>query len=157
MRVLRTVTIENSAATKNPLANTSAIRPARRHMTSMRTSHWAIAVIESPLVQLDNPIAQLPDYSITRVLGFSIGEEVGVDEVVDERLRGRIDGFKLDTHTDPTIAPRDTAFGIDVAFRSRHAEANLDFCAGVERTGRANGNTAVAQIERQRRRDRVPK
>ena len=31
MRVLRTVTIENSAATKKPLAHTSVSSPASRH------------------------------------------------------------------------------------------------------------------------------
>src|SRR6202521_744520 len=129
MRVLRTVTMENSAATKSPLAHTNTRSPPRPHSTSMR--------------------------GLALMLRFSVREEVRVDEVVDESLGGRIDRFELDTHTDAPIGPRDATFGIDVPLRSGHAEANLDFRAAIERARRADGDTSVAQVERQRRRDRV--
>src|SRR5947208_10359589 len=127
MRVLRTVTIENSAATKNPFANTRARTPAGRHTIS----------------------------AMPQMLRLSIAEEVRVDEVVDDRLVRGLDRFELNAHADAAIAPRDVSLGVDVALGAGHAEADLDLRARLERARRANGDAAVAQIERQRRRDRV--
>src|SRR5215471_3766428 len=131
MRVLRTVTIEYSAATKRPLAPTSATSPASRHSVAAS------------------------DCSMAGILRFSIAEEVRVHEVIDDRLVGRIDDFELHAHADAAIAPRHVAFRVDVLLRPGHAEANLDLRSAVERTGRTDRDAAVAEVERQRGRDRV--
>ena len=81
---------------------------------------------------------------------FPIGEEVRVDEVVDDRLVGGIDFFELHAHADAAIRPRDAAFRVDVALAAGHAEADLDFHVDVERAGRANRDAAAAQVERER-------
>src|SRR5258708_38340758 len=130
MRVWRAETIESSAAPKNPLPNTSASNPASRH---------SVAASE---------------YSIAELLRFPVAEEVGVDELIDDRLVGRIDFFELDAHADAPIAPRDAPFGVDVALRARHAEPHFDFGAVLERARRPDGDAAVAEVERQRRRNR---
>src|SRR2546423_812071 len=131
MRVLRTVTIENSAATKNPFAATSANRLTSRH---------SVAASGCPM---------------SEILRFSVAEEVRVDELVDDRLVGRIDDLELDAHADAAVAPRHVPFGVDVLLRSRHAEAHFDLGAVVERAGGADGDAAMAEVERQRRGDRV--
>src|SRR3954451_4780164 len=125
MRVLRTVTIENSAATKKPLAHTSANSPASRHSVAAS------------------------DCSMAGILRFSIAEEVRVDEVIDDRLVGRIDDFELHTHDHPPIAPRHVPFSVDVLLGTRHAEADLDLRATIGRARRANGYAPVAEVERQ--------
>src|SRR5258707_5869195 len=112
MRVLRTVTIENSAATKNPLAQTSANSPTSRH---------SVAASEC---------------SMSESLRFSVAEEVRVDELVDDRLVGRLDDLELDAHADAAVAPGDAPFGVDVLLRSGHPEAHLDLGAAVQRAGR---------------------
>src|SRR5204863_7587499 len=72
MRVLRTVTIENSAATKKPLAHTSASTPARRHRISIRDLALGNRVIEyssNRIIGLRDcayPITRLRDYQITQ-------------------------------------------------------------------------------------------
>src|SRR3954466_16005453 len=131
MRVLRTVTIENSAATKKPLAQTSASSPASRH---------SVAASEC---------------SMAGILRFSIAEEVRVDEVIDDRLVGGIDDLELDAHADAAIAPRHVPLGVDVLLRSGHAEADLDLRRTLERAGRPDGDAAVAEVQRQRCRNRV--
>src|SRR4051812_12625180 len=131
MRVLRTVTIENSAATKNPLAQTSANRPASRHRVAAS------------------------ECSMAGILRFSVAEEVRVDEVVDDRLVRGIDDLELDAHADAAVAPRDVSLCVDVLLRSRHAEAHLDLRGAVERAGRADRDAAVAEFQRQRRSNRV--
>src|SRR5665213_1385826 len=102
MRVFRTVTIENSAATKNPLVHTRASSPASRHAT------------------LDGVMLVISRF---RELGFSVRKEMRVDELVDDRLIGGVDFFELHAHSDAAIGPRDAALGVDVAFAARHAEA----------------------------------
>src|SRR3954451_4486146 len=129
MRVFRTVTIENSAATKNPFAHTSANRPTSRHSVAAS------------------------DCSMAGILRFSVAEEVRVDEVVDHRLVGGFDDLELDTHADAAIAPRDVPFGVDVLLRSRHAKAHPNLGAAVQRAGGANGDAAVAEVKGQRRGD----
>src|SRR4051794_5148911 len=131
MRVLRTVTIENSAATKNPLAQTSANSPTSRH---------SVAASEC---------------SMSEILRFSVAEEVRVDELVDVRLVGRIDGLELDAHADAAIAPRHVPVRVDVLLRSGHAEAHFDLGAVVQRTRGADRDAAVAEVQRQRRGDGV--
>src|SRR6185295_13206061 len=130
-RVLRTVTIENSAATKNPLARTSASTPASRHRFSPSES------------------------SMPLTLRFPVAEEVRVDEVIDDRLVDLVDDLELDAHADAAVAPRDLAFGIDVLLRPRHPEADLDLGAALERAGGADGDAAVTEVEGQRRGDGV--
>src|SRR5258706_3649273 len=78
-----------------------------------------------------------------------------VDEVVDDGLIGRVDLFEFDAHPDAPVAPGHTPFGVNVTLRTRHAEAYSDSGAGIERTRRANRDTAVAEIQRQCRRNRV--
>src|SRR5947209_6760807 len=131
MRVFRTVTIENSAATKKPFANTSANSPASRH------------------------IVAASECSMAGILCFSVGEEVGVDEAVDHLLVGRLDLLELNAHADTAVAPRDASLAVDVLLRARHAEADLDLGAQLERAGRADRDAAVTEVQRQRRRDRV--
>src|SRR5258706_4788250 len=126
MRVFRTVTIENSAATKKPFASTSANSPASRH---------SVAASEC---------------SMAEILCFSVGEEVRVDEAVDNRLDGRLDLLELNAHADAAIAPRDAPFAVDVLLRSGHAEADLDLGAQLERAGRADRDAAVTEVQRQR-------
>ena len=41
------------------------------------------------------------------ILRFSVGEEVRVDEVVDDRLVGGVDLLELDAHADAAVAPGD--------------------------------------------------
>src|SRR4051812_2205420 len=124
MRVLRTVTIENSAATKNAFAPTSAASAASRHTMS---------VIGIPAIGRSGS-------------GFPVADEVRVDEVVDHRLVLRIDGIELDAHTDAPIAPRHLALGVDVLLAAGHAEAHADPRARFERARRADRDAAVAQI-----------
>ena len=78
-----------------------------------------------------------------------------VDEVVDERLVGRLDRLELDAHADAAIAPGDASFGVDVPLRPGHPEPHLDLRAALERAGRADGDAAVTEVERQRRGDGV--
>src|SRR6202011_976838 len=92
MRVLRTVTMENSAATKNPLASTSARTPARRHR--MPASECSIRVLRGS------------GESNQMSLGFAIREEMRVDERVDDGLVGGIDRVELDAHAEAPIVPR---------------------------------------------------
>src|ERR1700733_3235551 len=120
MRVLRTVTIENSAATKNPLAHTSATRATSRHRVAAS------------------------DCSMSEILRFSVAEEVRVDEVVDHRLVARLDELELDAHADAAVAPGDVPLGVDVLLRPGHAEPDLDLGVVVERAGRPDGDAAVA-------------
>src|SRR5437867_13048718 len=110
MRVLRTVTIENSAATKTPLAKTRASIAARRQITVA-------------------PRGPIPDYPISC---FAIAEEVRIDELIDHRLVGGIHLFELDAHADAPVAPGDAPFGVDVALRARHAKPHLDLRAALE-------------------------
>src|SRR5262252_9453739 len=131
MRVLRTVTIENSAATKRPLAPISAASPASRHSVAAS------------------------DCSMAGILRFSIAEEVRVDEVVDDRLVGGIDDFELHAHADAAIAPRHVPFSVDVLLGPGHPEPDLDLRAAVERARGADCDAAVAEVERQRGGDRV--
>src|SRR3954471_13760658 len=93
--------------------------------------------------------------SYSGLLGFAVREEVRVDEVVDDRLIVRFDFLELDAHADAAVAPRHAPFRVDVALRSRHAEPHLDRRSGVERAGGADGDPAVTEVQRQRRRDRV--
>src|SRR5204862_2189966 len=81
---------------------------------------------------------------------FSVGEEVGVDERVDDSLIGGIDFFELNAHADPPVGPGHAALGVDVLLRSGHPEPDFYLDGTVERAGRANGNAAVAQVQRQR-------
>src|SRR5260370_40606088 len=131
MSVFRTVTIENSAATKKRSASTSANSPASRH------------------------IVAASECSMAEILCFSVGEEVRVDEAVDHLLVGRLDLLELNAHADAAVAPRDAPLGVDVLLGPRHAEADLDPCARLERAGRADRDAAVTEVQRQRRRDRV--
>jgi serine/threonine-protein kinase len=91
------------------------------------------------------------------VLGLclSIGEEMGVDEGVDDGLVRGLDLLELDAHADTAVAPGHETLGVDIALRPRHAKAHLDLRGAVERAGRANRDAAVAQVERERRRDAV--
>src|SRR5687767_9072635 len=88
-------------------------------------------------------------------LGFPVGEEVCVDEVVDDALMGGLDPFELNAHADPAVAPGDAAFGVDVALGAGHPEAHLDLRTALERAGRADGDAAVTEVEGQRRGDGV--
>src|SRR5689334_6376513 len=82
-------------------------------------------------------------------LRFPIGEEVGVDEVIDDRLVCRIDRFELNAHADATIAPGHTPFGVDIPFRARHSEPHPDLRAGFEWARRPNRKATVPQIQRE--------
>src|SRR5262245_7203967 len=88
-------------------------------------------------------------------LGFPVGEEVRVDEVVDEALVAGFNALELDSHADAAIAPGHASVGVDVALRPGHPEADADLRAGVERTGGPDRNPAATEVERERRRDRV--
>src|SRR5947208_2330915 len=109
MRVFRTVTIENSAATKKPFASTSANSPTSRHNVAAS------------------------ECSMAEILCFSVGEEVRVDEAVDNGLVGRLDLLELNAHADASVAPRDAPLAVDVLFRPGHAEADLDLGVRLER------------------------
>src|SRR2546427_9811574 len=78
-----------------------------------------------------------------------------VDELVDDGLAGGIDLLELDTHADAAVAPGDAPFHVDVLLGTRHAEPDLDLRSAFERARRPDRNAAVAQVERERRRDRV--
>src|SRR5260221_12413766 len=114
MRVFRTVTIENSAATKKPFANTSANSPASRHRVAAS------------------------ECSMAEILCFSVGEEVRVDEAVDHLLVGRLDLLELNAHADAAVAPRDAPLGVDVLLGARHPEAHPAPAARLARSGRAD-------------------
>src|SRR5688572_28138870 len=133
MRVLRTVTIENSAATKNPLANTSARTPARRHKMSESAS--SIRVLRGHCSKRSHETAKTATKARNHEsdrLCFSVGEKVGVDEVVDDHLVGGVDLSELNAHADAAIAPRDLAFRVDIALGSGHTEPDLDRGVVVE-------------------------
>src|SRR5688572_17473793 len=145
----------NSAATKNPLARTSASTAMRRMLTS-RTG----LSMEPPALML---LERLP-FTVNRSpsdgerqtvngerLAFSAAEEMRVDELVDEALIGRLDLVELQPHAVAAIAPRDSSFGVDVALRSGKAEPDSNPGAVVERAGRADCDAATAQVQRERR------
>src|SRR5262245_14218947 len=69
-------------------------------------------------------------------------------------MRG-IDSLELNPHANAPIAPRNSAFGVDVPLGPGHSEAYFDLRAAIERAGGPDGDAAVAEVERQRRRDRV--
>src|SRR5436190_18760861 len=87
--------------------------------------------------------------------GFSVAEEVRVDEVVDDPLVGRVDLLELDAHADAPVAPRDAALAVDVFLGPGHAEPDLDLRTAVERARRPAGDPSVTEVEGQRRGDRV--
>src|SRR4249919_857397 len=97
MRVLRTVTSENSAATKKPLANTSArtaAMPKARWDVSIIRGSFADSIGRGWLWQAAAFAASPPWCSpwrpcATARLGASIAEEMRVDEGVDGGLIGR--------------------------------------------------------------------
>src|SRR6188474_831846 len=112
MRVLRTVTIENSAATKNPLAKTRARTPARRHRTPATDSSIGypqqVTVAKTATKTRKRDSAAAARHSgakhaslrseglavfVFSWLRFAVRKEVRVDEVVDDRLIGGIDRF----------------------------------------------------------------
>src|SRR5712692_2140667 len=140
--------MENSAATKKPLANTSARTAQRRHRMAVITSLACVNGLP--------PESPLPHYQFRdNALGFSIAEEMRVDEAVDGGLAGTFDRLELNPHADAAIAPRDASLGVDVALRSRQAKADPDLRACLERARRPDGDAPVPQVERQRGRDRV--
>src|SRR5437762_13065410 len=87
--------------------------------------------------------------------GFSVAEEVRVDEVVDDPLVGRVDLLELDAAADAPVDPRAAALAVDVVLGAGHAEPDLDLRSAVERAGRPDGDPAVTEVEGQRRGDRV--
>src|ERR1700687_4841747 len=70
-------------------------------------------------------------------LCFSIGEEMGADERVDDGLVGGLDLLELDAHADAAIAPGRAALCVDIALRAGHAEPQLDRRGLVETARRA--------------------
>src|SRR5262245_36321117 len=74
-----------------------------------------------------------------------------VHEVIDERLAGGLHRLELNAHADALVVPGDAAFGVDLARRPGHTEAHFDPGAGLERARRADGDAAVAQVERRGR------
>src|SRR5439155_10501347 len=88
-------------------------------------------------------------------LSFPIRKEVRVDEGVDDSLVCGINRLELNAHAHATIAPRDVPFRVDVALRSGHPETDFDLRARFERACGPDRDAAVAQIERQRRGNRI--
>src|SRR3954468_23365746 len=158
MRVFRTDTIANSAATKKPFANTSTISAATRHRTAATDSSTEPSAYNATTKTRRHETRPV-FFVFLRVRGLwlrlTIGKEVGVDEAVDHRLVGRVDLLELDPHPDTPIAPGDASLGVDVALRPGHAEAHLDLRGRIERAGGADRDAAMAQIERQGGRDRI--
>ena len=132
MRVLRTVTIANSAATKKPLRE-----------------HQREDADETPQDRCERV------YSMGVRYALAVGEEVGVDEVVDDRLVGRLQRLELNPHADASIAPGDAPLGVDVLLAAGNPEPHADLRSGFERAGRPDRHAAVTQVQRQRRGDGV--
>src|SRR6478752_7934060 len=163
MRVLRTVTSENSAATKKPLANTSA------RMTAMPKARWDVSIIAAPWRTLSGgagcgkrppsrhrrPAARLGGPAATARLGATVAEEVRVDEGVDGGLIGRFDLFELQAHADAPVAPRDARLDLDFTGCGREPEPHAGRGARIERAGGPDGDPAAREIQRERRRDCV--
>ncbi len=78
-----------------------------------------------------------------------------VDELVDRRLIGRFDLLELQAHADPAIAPGDARLRFDVALRSGQPEAHPHLRSLLERAHRPDRHAPLAQVQRQRRGDRV--
>ena len=134
MRVLRTVTIENSAATKKPLAHDRApSSPASRHERSAA----------SECVHGRNRYAfRLEKKCASTKLSMSVW------------LAGSTFSNWMPMPTRRSLQATRPSASMSL-LRSGHPEADLDLRAAVERAGRADGDAAVAQIQRQRRGDRV--
>src|SRR5215831_5606037 len=155
MRVLRTVTSANSAATKKPLAKTSA------RMAARPKARWEVSIIRGSLA--DSIGGGWPwEVSAPRrcrsgghALRAAIAEEVRVDELVDGGLIGRIDLLELQAHADAPVAPRHARLDLDLARARRQAEPHARGGARVQRARGADRNPAAAEIQRQRRCDRV--
>src|SRR5262245_16403598 len=92
---------------------------------------------------------------MSRGSGFPIAEEVRVHEAIDLILTGGVHLLELNAHANAAVAPGHASFRLDVAFRAGHAEAHLDLRAALERTRRADGDSAMAQVECQRGRNSV--
>ena len=134
MRVLRTVTIENSAATKKPLAKTSASdgpRAATAPGSQMRELHgrnrYAFLLLKKCASTKLSMIVWLAASTFSNWMPMPTRRSLQATR----------------------------ALGVDVPLRSRHAEADLDLRAALERAGGADGDAAVTEVERQRRGDRV--
>ena len=79
------------------------------------------------------------------------------DEVV---YGGLIDGrelCELQAHADAAFGPRDSSLGVDVLRRARKPESHLHVRTRLERIGGPDRKPAVADVQRERRRDRVAK
>src|SRR5256885_16927639 len=99
MRVLRTVTSENSAATKNPLASTKARTASKANPASIASpSGVHINSRQSTVGSRQSAVVSRPsrlstddcDCRLTtedwRLLSFSTGKEMRIDELVDGAL-----------------------------------------------------------------------
>src|SRR6202521_4555724 len=113
MRVFRTVTSENSAATKNPSVRTSASTASKRTPTSMRIASG------------QDPTGFPSD--------FSAAEEMRIDEFVDGGLVGGIDFLELQAHAVAAVAPCHAAFRIDVPPGARQPEPQPHLRPAFER------------------------
>src|SRR5580765_1929932 len=155
MRVLRTVTSENSAATKKPLANTSA------RTAAMPKARWDVSIIRGSFADsigrgwLWQAPARLRAAGASARSGAPIAEEVRVDEGVDGGLVGRVDLLELQAHADAPVAPRDARLDLDFTGCGREAEPDPRGSTGIERAGGPDGDPAAREIQRERRRDRV--
>ena len=70
-------------------------------------------------------------------------------------LIGGIDALELQSHPDSRVAPAHARVGIDVFLRAGQPESQARLRVDLERAGRADRDAAAAQIQRQRRGDRV--
>src|SRR5262249_40038013 len=150
------------AATKKPLANTSANTPASRHRMPVSDSSIRPSLGLGTPIRYLHPEAVTPssDYPITHrrttaTSGFAVREKVCVDQVVDEGLASGLDLVELNAHPHPAVGPGDVSVGLDVPFGPRQAKAHLHLRVRIERARRSNRHAATAHVERQRRRDGV--
>ena len=88
-------------------------------------------------------------------LALPAAEEMRVDEFVDSGLILRLDLLELQSHAVAAIAPRDAAFGVDVALGTGQAVSKPHLRAILERAGGANRDAAAADVQRERSGDGV--
>src|SRR5262245_54816212 len=79
------------------------------------------------------------------------------DEIVDRGLIGGYHLGELQAHAVAAIRPGEAALGVNVLGRARQAEAHLHYRPALERVGSADRETAVADVQRERRGDRIAK
>src|SRR5688572_33472236 len=116
----------------------------------MQVSTWATSGKEFPNVETrnDSPPNRGLGGLAGRSLRLPVREEMRLDERVDGSLRFVLEFDELDAHAEARHRPRDACFRLQIEAAGGQAEAHAEHRAVVERARGANGQAALADIER---------